>query len=331
MRLIRRFLGMSALAACLALGMAAHAQERVELRLAHVLQPVAQAHIVATEVATRVRERTGGRVSITVFPAAQLGTTTEIIQQASQGQPVIGYGDAAYLSTFGVAELAALGGPFVVADNDEANRLANSALVNGWFDRLAERSGIRVLALNWFDGARHIIGRRGYPRPDDLRGVLIRVPPIPTWVRTFQPVGAVPTTVEAQEVYSALSQGVVEAAESPLVGMAAFRWQEVAKTITLTGHFNLFLGWSMSERVFQRISAADRAILVEEFRQGGVELTRRNAAALGEVRQRFQAAGVTFVDADIEAYRRATTPFFSSFPDWPAGLIEQIRAAAAPR
>lgn len=329
MTIHRRTILASALAAASIAG--AQAQERVELRLAHVLQPVAQAHIVATEVAQRVRDRTAGRVSITVFPAAQLGTTTEIIEQASQGQTVIGYGDAAYLSTFGVPELAALGGPFVVADNDEANRLAGSPLLDGWYKRLAEKAGIRVLALNWFDGARHVIGKKPYPKPADMKGVLIRVPPIPTWQKTFGPIGAVPTTVEAPEVYSALSQGVVEAAESPLVGMANFRWQEVAKAVTLTGHFNLFLGWSMSERVFQRIAPADQAVLIEEFRRGGEEVTRRNAALVGETRRRFEAAGVTFVEADIAAYREATKPFFASFPDWPPGLIDQIRAASAPR
>jgi TRAP-type C4-dicarboxylate transport system substrate-binding protein len=305
----------------------AHAQ--TEIRLAHVLQPSAQAHIVAEEVAERVAERTEGRVQITVFPSAQLGTTTEIIEQATFGEPVIGYGDAAYLSTFGVPELAILGGPFIIANNEEGQRLAASDLVQGWFDQLAEESGLRVLALNWFDGARHIIGQDGYPMPSDLEGVLMRIPPIPTWQNTFEPLGAVPVTVEAQEVYSALSQGVVEAAESPLVGMANFNWQEVADTVTLTGHFNLFLGWTMSEEVFQSLSEEDQEIMLEEFQAGGRELTERNAAIVGETRADFEAAGVEFVQPDLDAYREATRAFFEFYPEWPDDLIDQVRQAAA--
>ena len=77
--------------------------------------------------------------------------------------------------------------------------------------------------------------------------------------------------------------------------------------------------------------ARRQAVMIEEFRRGGEEVTRRNAALVGETRRRFEAAGVTFVEADIAAYREATKPFFASFPDWPPGLIDQIRAASAPR
>ncbi len=300
-----------------------------EIRIAHVNQPTIEAHKVVVEVADRISKRTGGRITFKMFPGGMLGTTTELLEQASQGEPIITYTDAAYLSGFGVPELGIVGGPFIVENTAEAERLASSPLMQGWYDQLAKTARIRPLALNWLDGPRHMIGRKPYPEPSDLKGVKVRVPPVPTWQKTFEPLGAIPTTVEAAETYSALSQGVIDAGESPMAGLRANRWYEVVKNITLTGHFNLFTGWVIGDNAFQSLSEGDRAIMLEEFLKGGQELTQRSAALNGQIRKEFEAAGVKFFDANIPAYRKATSPFYTSFPQWPAGLFEKVRAAAS--
>ncbi len=306
---------------------AALAQD-ITIKLATVNSPTSESWKAVVAAAQRVTERTDGRVAFQEFPSAQLGTTTDSIEQASQGLPVMTFTSASFLSTFGVPELAAVEGPFVISSSEEGERLAFSPLLQGYYDRLAETAGLRVVALNWFDGPRHMIGTAAYPTPDALKGVRMRVPPVETWLKTFEPLGVIATTVEAAEVYSALSQGVVTAAESPLTGLRASGWQEVAKEITLTGHFNLFTGWVMSEAAYQQMSEGDRAILMEEFRTGGQQLTATSEALADEIRAEFEAQGVTFHDADIPAYREATAGFYTSFPDWPEGLYDQIRAAA---
>jgi len=300
----------------------------VTIRIATVNAPTSESWKGVMATAERVTERTDGRVKFEGFPSGQLGTTTDSIEQASQGLPIMTFTSASFLSSFGVPELSIVEGPFIVSDTAEAETLAFSDLMQGYYDRLAEAAGIRVVAINWFDGPRHMIGTAGYSSPEDLEGVRMRVPPVETWLKTFQPLGVVATTVEAAEVYSALSQGVVTAAESPLTGLRASKWPEVAKEITLTGHFNLFTGWVMSEAAFQQISDEDRAILLEEFRKGGQDLTKISADLEAEIRTEFEASGVTFHEADLDAYREATASFYTSFPNWPEGLYDQVRAAA---
>ncbi|SMY09822.1 TRAP transporter substrate-binding protein DctP [Flavimaricola marinus] len=324
--LTRRHLMAIAASSPLAFAATSVLAQETTMRIASVNPPTNLSVQIAEQVGERITERTEGRVAFQMFPSAQLGTTTDSLEQASQGQPVITYTSASFMAQFGVPELAAVEGPFVVADNAEGERLAFSDLMMGYYDQLAESSGIRVVALNWFDGARHMIGTEAYPSPSALEGVRMRVPPVETWLNTFEPMGVIATTVEAAEAYSALSQGVVTAAESPLTGLRASRWYEVVKEITLTGHFNLFTGWVMSEAAYQALSEEDRVILMEEFRKGGQELTAQSEALEGEIRAEFEAAGVTFHEADLDAFRKATTGFWESFPD---GLYEEIRAAAS--
>lgn len=323
--LTRRHLMAVAASAPLALAASGAFAQDITIRIASVNPPTNLSVQMAEDVGKRITERTEGRVAFQMFPSAQLGTTTDSLEQASQGQPIITYTSASFMAQFGVPELAAVEGPFVVSDNDEGETLAFSDMMTGYYDKLAESSGIRVVALNWFDGARHMIGTEAYPEPTDLEGVRMRVPPVDTWMNTFQPMGVIATTVEAAEAYSALAQGVVTAAESPLTGLRASRWYEVAKEITLTGHFNLFTGWVMSEAAYQSLSEGDRAILMEEFRRGGVELTEKSEDLAGEIRAEFEATGVTFHEADLDAYRAATSSFWDS---WPEGFYDEIRAAA---
>ena len=185
----RNFLAGVAILATLPMFSAAALAQKVELRLAHVNQPTIEAHKVAVEVAERIAKRSDGRITIKLFPGGMLGTTTDMLEQASQGEPIITFTDAAYLASFGVPEMGVVGGPFIVENNEEAERLAFSPLMKGWYDKLAEKAKIRVLALNWFDGARHMIGSKPYPTPADLKGVKVRVPPVPTWQKTFEPLG----------------------------------------------------------------------------------------------------------------------------------------------
>jgi TRAP-type C4-dicarboxylate transport system substrate-binding protein len=324
----RAALGGMAAALMLAMSQGAANAQSTAIRIASVNPPTTESLVVVQRVADRITERTEGRVTFQLFPSGQLGTTNDSLEQASQGQPIITFTSASFMATFGVPELAIVEGPFIVADNEEGERLAFSPLMQGYYDQLAQKSGVRILALNWFDGPRHMIGTAPYPKPEDLKGVLMRVPPVETWIKTFEPLGVVATTVEAAEVYSALSQGVVTAAEAPLTGLPASRWFEVAKHITLTGHFNLFTGWVISEATFKGLSEGDRAILLEEFRKGGQELSKLSEDKAAEIRKEFEAAGVVFHEADVEAYRAATAGFYASFPQWPEGLLETVRAAA---
>ncbi|MCC5780628.1 TRAP transporter substrate-binding protein DctP [Nitratireductor sp. B36] len=329
MNLIKRrtMLGSMAAGVAMAVLPAAHAAE-VTLRIASVNPPTADSVVMVEKVAERITERTEGRVAFQLFPSGQLGSTSDSLEQASQGQPIITFTSASFMATFGVPELSVVEGPFIIDDSEQGERLANSDLMQGYYDQLAEKAAIRVLAINWFDGPRHMIGDAPYVEPSDLKGVRMRVPPVETWLKTFEPLEVIATTVEAAEVYSALSQGVVTAAEAPLTGLRASRWYEPAKHLTLTGHFNLFTGWVMSEAAYQSISDEDRAILVEEFRQGGRELTTLSEEKAAEIRKEFEAAGVTFHEADIDAYRKATAGFYNSFPQWPEGLYDKVRAAA---
>ena len=216
--------------------------------------------------------------------------------------------------------MGVLTGPFLIDSPDQWPTLVGSDLVKGWEDAIAADGNLRVLDLGWYVGERHLIGNAAYPEPADLAGVKIRIPPLPAWTTTFEAVGATPVTVDFTEVYTALSQGVVDASEAPLSAINGARWQEVAKEITETGHFRQFQGFVMAESVFAGLPPEFQAILLEEFQAGGERATATEIASAETLRGEFEAQGVTFTPADVEAYRAATAPFYEAYPEWTPGL-----------
>ncbi|MBM7826027.1 TRAP transporter substrate-binding protein DctP [Microbacterium aurum] len=301
------------------------AADPMTIKLSYVNPPTSIDGQILEEVAAAVEERTDGEIVIELYPSGQIGTTGDTAQQAANGEDIIAYMDASIIAQLGAEDFGILGGPFLFANADEANTFLESEVFAEMAEEAASDLGIRILAFNWLDGPRHIWAKKPAPQPSDLEGLRFRTPPVDVWTETFSLLGAVPTEIANTETYSALEQGVVDAAEGPINGTYALGWHEVANVATLTEHFRTLIGFGTSEVLWQRLTDEQRAILEEEFIAGGVEAQKRYAAAIDETMAKMESeSGVTFVEADIEAYQEATRPFYDKYGD----LLDRVRDAA---
>lgn len=279
------------------------------------------------EVADNVAKRTDGRVKIEVFPSSQLGSETDVYQQAKLGNNVIAWGGTDDLSKYAAPQSAVLLGPYLFDHPiQDIQKFVQSDLMTTW-KKDAQKSGLRVLAMNWYLGDRDIISDKAFSKPGDLSGVLIRVPDSPTFLNLFKTLGAKPVSLAWSEVYTSLSEGVVDAAEAPLSTIYDSKLYEVADTITLTEHLNAVVGWTMSEQVFDKLSPADQKVLLDEFAKAGQKSGDLYEQSEKDARKKLEAAGVHFVDADTNAYQQATLDFYTKFPSWPSDLRDKVRAA----
>ncbi len=297
------------------------------LQLSHTLPEANPVHTASVALAERIKERTNGTVTIEVFPAGTIGSTAETTEQAALGQPMISYVDAAHVASYGVSEFGMLASPFLLKDYEEGHRILDSDLFAEWSDQLAGKAGLQVLALNWFAGPRHIVGKKPVPEPDDLKGVKIRIPEARTWEIIFGDLlPSTPVAVPSSEQYSAFQQGVVDAGEIPLASIVDLGFNEVATDITLTGHLNLFLGYVMPAKIFNEMTEAQRQVVLEEFGAGGDEVTEATSKKDQDSRELMEQQGIAFHDADIAAYREATAGYFGYFPEWSTDTVDRLLA-----
>ena len=296
----------------------------INMKWAHVLAPTEPTHIAALKVAKRVKERTNGGIDIKVYPSSQLGFLPDVFEQIKMGAPIIAHIEPSWAADLGSPNLAATVGPFFIEDYDEFLKLTTSPLMTKWSDMLVEKSGVRILAWNWYFGPRHIISNKGYKSPDDLKGVKVRCPPSTTYVETFKVIGATPVTLAWGEVYTGLSQGVVDAAEAPLSTLLGSKLYEPCKVVTLTGHFKCITGKLINEKFFKSLPEEWQQILTEEIIWGGEIMSKMTVTNQDKFKEKLAANGVKLVQPDIALYKARSKAFYTLDKRWPKDIYDQL-------
>src|SRR5919108_1901383 len=208
--------------------------QTITLRFGHVGFPGSLFAITTDEYAKRVNAALKGKVEIKVFHSSQLGSDEQMIRGIKLGAPEM-FLPSTVMSTveqkFGVFEM-----PYLIVSRAHMKKVADSKQVqSALFEGLPAR-GIRVLGV-WENGFRHITNNvRPIVRPDDLKGIKLRVPGGVWRVKMFQAYGANPSPMPFAEVYSALQSGVMDAQENPFSQIYSAKFQEVQKFLSLTGH-----------------------------------------------------------------------------------------------
>lgn len=299
------------------------AAQDIKIRFAHSLSTTEPAHLAAEFFAKNVAARTNGKVQIQVFPAEQLGSGKDVNEMIRQGANVMNITDPGYLSDF-VPDIGVLNGPYLIKTPQEYDKLLASA----WFkdiEKKLEAAGFKLVMANGYFGQRHVIASKPVRKPEDMAGMTVRVPPNTMWIETFKAMGGRPTTVQWSEVYNALSQNVVEAAEAPLGSLWGSKLQETRKVISLTGHFTAFVTWPINASYFNKLPKDIQTVLLEEGAKAGAEMTRLTLASQDDYMARFKGAGVTFIsDVDVPAFQKATASVYTAFPKWTPGLRETV-------
>jgi tripartite ATP-independent transporter DctP family solute receptor len=132
---------------------------------------------------------------------------------------------------FGVFEM-----PYLIVSRAHIKKVAENKQVQDQLFGGLPAKGIRVLGV-WENGFRHITNNvRPIVKPEDLKGIKLRVPGGVWRVKMFKDYGANPSPMPLAEVYSALQSGVMDAQENPFPQIASAKFYEVQKFLSLSGH-----------------------------------------------------------------------------------------------
>jgi TRAP-type transport system periplasmic protein len=202
------------------------------LRFAHVYDP---SHPVETCGVPALQETLeGSGVTIESYPAAQIGSEAESLEQIASGGLDIAVAGPSFLGVWH-EPAALLDGAYLFDDVDHFTETVEGEQVAQIHEDLHEESGIRVLST-WYYGTRHVTSNAPVTSPEDLAGVKLRTPDAPLYLTNIEAMGGTATPMALDEVYTALQQGVLDAQENPIPTIAAFGLPEVQDYINLTGH-----------------------------------------------------------------------------------------------
>lgn len=306
------------------LGIAVPAFAETTLRIGTVLAPDDPMGQGLDKFKKEVEEATNGEVKVQVFHNSQLGDTTEMIDQARAGANVGTVTDVARLSSF-VPSLAIMSAPFLFDTYEQADKFALSDEYLGWGDELKEKSGLVMLASNWYQGARHALTQKPISTPADLSGVRMRTIGAPIWIETIRAMGAEPTPIAWGEVYSALQLGTIDAAEAQPTAIKGAKLYEVIKNVTKTGHIQLVTALVVSASAWDEISAENQKIVRDLAVENG-RYASNLTIELGEEALAFVAdQGISVSEVDLAPFKEAVAGVYGKLDlEKEAALVNNI-------
>lgn len=316
-------------AAIFCMTMTAVQAQTVNLRFATSVANVQEPSYKAiTAFAARVKERSGGKINISIFPGEQLGAQKKVNEMIKGGATMINMTDYGQLGQFS-PDMGLVAGPYMYASLDDAKRLFASDVFKEMSARL-EAQGLKIIMVDGLFGYRHMLADRPIRNPGDMKGLTVRVPPSPIMLEAFKALGSRPMEIPWGEVYNALQSNVANAAEAPFGAIAGSKLQEVRKVISKTSHQIMFTAWITSVPFFNGLSPELQNILLDEGKRASEELTRETLAVDDDYANRLRKDGVQIIeDVDIPAFRSLTSPAYKSVPNLTPGILERIQAAMA--
>lgn len=313
MKTIRKHLAvLAATSVAAAFGTAAFAQ--TELRFAHFAAETHPGHIAAMQFAEAVAERTDGEVTVSIYPANQLGSPPEQLEQTVLGAvdmnlPTQGGLDK-YEKAFGTVMA-----PFAFRDYAHAHEVLDGPF-NDWAAPKLEAQGLILLA-NWEYGFRNVTNDvRPIETPEDMVGLKMRTPPEVQLVAAMEALGASATQIAFPELPNALNQGVVDGQENPIGVIHHFKLNEFQKHLALTRHSYNSMVHVISKTTWDSLTPEQQGIVREESKAAGALMRKLVAEQEEDEIRQLSAAGMQVTRPDLAAFRAKMAPAYARIAEF---------------
>jgi tripartite ATP-independent transporter DctP family solute receptor len=329
-----RTLSIIAAVAFAVVGLVGGAEAQVTvLKFAHQNNPGHPIAAAADKFKELVESRSDGKVKITVFPSSQLGGMNDLWNGVKLGSVEISGTIVLAMADDLVPELGIYDAPYLFEDVDHFQKVAYGPIGQKMNAELLEKGGVRILYLQYF-GSRHLTTNKPIYKPDDVKGMKIRAPAVPSLMAPVEGMGAIPTPMPLMDVYQALQTGLVDGQENPVTTIYSNRFHEVQKYVMLTGHVFGIVGTLINESVFQKLPADMQKVLLEAGEEAGKYGDAVTVQQEVEMVDKLKAYGTEIIGPenglDLEAFRTQIRAYaYKKFEDkWPQELIDGILALA---
>jgi tripartite ATP-independent transporter DctP family solute receptor len=317
--------GIKLVVAALALGLSTGVAAQTKLKWAHVYETSEPYHTAAVWAAGEIKKRTNGKYEVEVFPASSLGKETDINQGLTLGTVDIIYTGQLFAGrTYGPISIG--GAPFMFRDFEHWKKFSTSDLFNELGEGYRQKSGgNKVVAITYY-GERHVTSNKPISKPEDMKGLKIRVPDAPLYTMFPRAVGANPTPIAFAEVYLALQNGTVDAQENPLPTIDAKKFYEVQKFIVLTGHITDALLTIVGGPTWNKLSDADKKTFEAVLKEAAAKATGEIVEIEKKMAAEFEKRGKTVVRADRKPFREAVVKLHNG-PDatWTKDVYDKLQ------
>jgi len=274
--------------------------------------------------AEKVEELTGGKVKVTLYGGASLGSTAEVLEGMSVGVADVMVESVGTLATFTpLANVEAM--PYMFNSFDHFMEVWYSDLGEEIKTAVGDAAGFKLMGAA-YRGPRIVTATKEMKTVEDFKGFKLRAPNLEMYIKTWQWMNAAPTPLAMNEVYTALQQKTVEGQENPMVDSLNYAFDEVCDYWIKTNHVYGCNVVIMDKAYFEGLPADIQAAVVEAAEYAGREISQAQADKDAAAEQELKDMGKTVVEVDNAAFAEHFKDFaatnYPDFADWVARIAE---------
>lgn len=297
------------------------------LKLGHNLDQSTSVHKAMVFMGERLHELSDGTMRVDVYPSGQLGSERELIELLQVGSLAMTKVSASPMEGF-VPEMRIFSIPYVFRDEEHLWKFLESDIGKGM---LAKGEHKRLRGIGYYDaGSRSFYSQCGTNKPirqpSDLKGLKVRVQESQTSVRMIQALGGSATPIAWGELYTALQQGVVDAAENNPPSFYLSKHFEVCKLFTIDEHTSVPDVMLISSYVWSTLSPEQQVWLQQAMDESAKFQRELWALDTREALAAVEAAGVEIIYPDKSQFQAQVQSMHESYRGEPIyDLMQRIK------
>jgi tripartite ATP-independent transporter DctP family solute receptor len=302
------------------------AAARVKINIGSTYGPDAPVHFGMVKFKELVEQRSKGEMEVLIHVGGAMGGERDVFEGMSSGgleMGGMGSGDVSiFFPKYMVFEV-----PYVMRDADHFWKFWNGPVGKEINDMVLKERGVMVAGIV-YRGARYLTANRPIKTPDQVKGLKLRLPEVRAWVKIWESLGALPVVVAFPEVYMALKTGVAEAQENPPESIWSYKFYEAQKYLIATRHVFSACKYEMSKKWFDTLKPADQQLILAAWKDATDYANSLAVAADTKMIQDLQGKGMTLIEPDLEAFRKAVQPALQELNRtlWAPGMLEKVLA-----
>lgn len=306
----------------------AQAADKIVMKLGHTLAPNNHYQLTALEFAKAVREKTNGAIEVQIFPQSQLGGEVQMTQALRTGtQEMMISGQAAMVNTIKQWEIFDI--PYMFSSVDDANRVLQGPVGAKFMDMMKPYN---MIGLAWISvGERNLFtAKKTVSSLEDMKDLKVRVMQSPGYIAGYKALGANPTPLAYNQVFLALSQGLVDGADTSPEQFIQDKFSDVSKHYYITHVNYLPVVLAISKTAWDRLTPEQQKAMREAAHDAAQFDLKEYKKEYAEALAQMKSQGVEVVDVDTKPWAAATEvarkELIAKVPDG-AVLFDEISAA----
>jgi len=296
-----------------------------ELKLGHLSAVGGLEDLASQRIAKVAEEKSGGRLKVKIFPAAQLGNMVSMMESLAMGTQDMVWGSMQWMGNF-VKDYQIQLLPYAFSSYEHLEIFFDSPLGKD-LEKQLEKKGYKILSNKVWELPKVVVSKKPVFKLADVKGIKMRLPEWPISMEAWKAAGSEVVIITWGEAYLALAQGVADAMECGFEFVYPAKFHEVAPYITLTNHVLGARGCLIGTKSYNKLPKDLQKIIKEASLEGEKYYNEIILEAKEEHTRKLLEGGASIIQIDTSEFQEIMLSIADKLEDegfWRKGLFKEV-------